>query len=156
MATIELTVNGQPQRREVPGHLTLLEFLRDHLGLTGTKYGCGLGECGACTVLWNGRAVCSCLTLAAKCHGGTVVTIEGLGGPNDLHPIQRAFWERGAFQCGFCTPGMIMSAKALLDRNPSPTEEEIRLGLTGNLCRCTGYVKIVEAVREAALKLGQR
>jgi len=155
MATIELTVNGEPRRREIPGYLTLLEFLRDHLGLTGTKYGCGLGECGACTVLVNGRAVCACLTLAARCQGAAVVTIEGLGRPDNLHPIQRAFWQRGAFQCGFCTPGMIMSAKALLDRNPSPTEEQIRLALTGNLCRCTGYVKIVEAVREAAVEMGR-
>jgi len=128
----------------------LIEVLRDDLGLTGTKHSCGAGNCGACTVLVDGLPLLACLTLAVTVRGKHVTTIEGLAqGPN-LHPLQQAFIDRGAIQCGYCTPGMILTAKALLDRNPSPTEEEMRIALAGNLCRCTGYAKIVEAVLAAA------
>jgi carbon-monoxide dehydrogenase small subunit len=137
----------------VSGSETLLEVLREDLQLTGTKNGCGEGDCGACTVLLNGKAVKSCLVLAVQAASGKVTTIEGLSRPDNPHPIQRAFVQAGAVQCGFCTPGMIMAAKALLDENPSPTEEEIREALSGNLCRCTGYAKIVDAVRIAAAEL---
>jgi carbon-monoxide dehydrogenase small subunit len=150
---IELTVNGQPRVVTVSGSETLLEVLREDLQLTGTKNGCGEGDCGACTVLLNGKAVKSCLVLAVQAARGKVTTIEGLSRPDNPHPIQRAFVQAGAVQCGFCTPGMIMAAKALLDENPSPTEEEIREALSGNLCRCTGYAKIVDAVRIAAAEL---
>jgi carbon-monoxide dehydrogenase small subunit len=131
----------------------LIDVLRGQLGLTGAKKACGRGECGACTVLIDGKAVNSCLTPAMKAMNRQVLTIEGLGSPGKLHPIQEAFVEHGAVQCGFCTPGMILSAKALLDKNSNPTETEVRVGLSGNLCRCTGYVKIIEAVLAAAERL---
>ena len=150
---IELTVNGQPRLATVSGGETLLELLREDLHLTGTKNGCGEGDCGACTVLLDGKAVKSCLILAVQAAGGSVTTIEGLATPDNPHPIQRAFVQAGAVQCGFCTPGMIMAAKALLDENPDPAEEEIREALSGNLCRCTGYTKIIDAVKIAAAEL---
>lgn len=147
---IELRVNGEFQRLEVDARDRLIDVLRDRLGLTGTKEGCGTGECGACTVILDGRPVNSCLVLAVRADGKDVETIEGLGTPQDLHPLQEAFVEHGALQCGFCGSGMLMTAKALLDWNPEPTEEEIRAALAGNLCRCTGYGKIVESVQVAA------
>jgi carbon-monoxide dehydrogenase small subunit len=147
---LNLTVNGKPYRLSVPPWRTLLEVIREDLGLTGTKEGCGLGECGACTVLVDGKAVNSCLVLATEADGREITTIEGLAQGDKLHPIQQAFVDRGGLQCGFCTPGMIMAAKALLDKNPTPTEEEIKKGIAGNLCRCTGYAKIIESIRAAA------
>ncbi|MGO9567161.1 MAG: (2Fe-2S)-binding protein [Desulfomonilaceae bacterium] len=146
---IQLTVNGEPVEAAVESNQTLLQFLRDDLGLTGTKHGCGLGDCGACTVIVDGMPVNSCLVLAVQAAGREVLTIEGLAENGKLHPIQQAFVDKGAIQCGFCSPGMILSAKALLDTNPKPTELEIRTAISGNLCRCTGYQKIVEAVQEA-------
>ncbi len=147
---IQLTVNGQSVDAAVEPNRTLLQFLREDLGLTGTKHGCGLGDCGACTVILDGQAVNSCLVLAINANGREVLTIEGLAEDGKLHPIQQAFVDKGSIQCGFCTPGMILSAKALLDVNPKPTEQEIRMAISGNLCRCTGYQKIVEAIGEAA------
>lgn len=147
---IQLTVNGQPVEAAVEANRTLVQFLREDLGLTGTKHGCGLGDCGACTVILNGRPVNSCLVLAVQAAGSEVMTIEGLAENGELHPIQQAFVDHGAIQCGFCTPGTILSAKALLDANPKPTELEIRTAISGNLCRCTGYQKIVQAIQEAA------
>jgi len=147
---IQLTVNGEPVEAAVEPNKTLLQLLREDLGLTGTKHGCGLGDCGACTVIVDGMPVNSCLVLAVQAAGREVLTIEGLAENGKLHPIQQAFVDKGAIQCGFCTPGMILSAKALLDANPMPTEHEIRTAISGNLCRCTGYQKIVEAVQEAA------
>lgn len=147
---IELNVDGRTYRLMVPADTYLIDALRNHLGLTGTKYGCGMGTCGACTVLVDGEAVYSCLTLAAEVQRQEITTIEGLSQDGELHPVQRAFAEAGGVQCGFCTPGMILSAVALLRANPAPTDEEVRRGLSGNLCRCTGYVKIIEAVRAAA------
>lgn len=147
---INLTINGEPVEAAVEPNTTLVQFLREDLGLTGTKHGCGLGDCGACTVILDGEPVNSCLVLAVQAHGRAVLTIEGLADNGVLHPIQQAFVDKGAIQCGFCTPGMILSAKALLDHNPKPTEIEIRTAISGNLCRCTGYQKIVEAVQEAA------
>lgn len=151
---IELKVNGELFRVRVETCRTLLEVLREHLGLTGTKEGCNKGDCGFCTVLIDGKAVLSCLTLAIEAQGKDILTIEGLSNGDKLHPIQQAFVDHGAIQCGFCTPGMIMSAKALLDRNPNPTEDEIREGISGNICRCTGYLKIVEAIQAVAEKSG--
>jgi carbon-monoxide dehydrogenase small subunit len=149
--SVVLTVNGEEYVLAIDPHRTLAEVLREELRLTGTKIGCGTGDCGACTVLLDGRAVSSCLTLAVEADGRRVVTVEGLAPSGEqLHPIQQAFIEKGAIQCGFCTPGMEMSTLALLQGNPHPTEEEIRAGLAGNLCRCTGYNKIVEAVATAA------
>jgi carbon-monoxide dehydrogenase small subunit len=146
---INLTVNNRPYRLSVLPWRTLLEVIRENLGLTGTKEGCGLGECGACTVLIDGRAVNSCLVLAAEADGKQITTIEGLADGDKLHPLQQAFVDHGGLQCGFCTPGMILSAKALLDENPTPTEEEIKQGIAGNLCRCTGYAKIIESIKAA-------
>lgn len=147
---IRLTINGAPYYFPVRPDAFLLDVLRNELGLTGCKRGCDRGECGSCTVLLDGRAVRSCLILAVMADGHEIVTIEGLEKPGGvLDPIQEAFVELGAVQCGFCTPGMIMAAKGLLDENPHPTEEEIRRAISGNLCRCTGYVKIVDAVRRA-------
>ena len=144
------TVNGQPVSLKVAPTDTLLDLLRYDLELTGTKYGCGEGECGACSVLLDGKVVNSCLVLAAECQGSDILTIEGLAAEGELHPIQKAFVDHGAIQCGFCTPGMVMAAYALLQENPSPTEEQIKRGLEGNLCRCTGYRKIIDAVLSLA------
>ena len=151
-----LHVNGRIHQIAAPADAFLVDVLRDRLGLTGTKYGCGMGECGACTVLLGGQAVYSCLTLAIETQGKDITTIEGLDHDGELDPLQRAFADLGGVQCGFCTPGMILAAKALLGGNPTPTEDEIRRGLSGNLCRCTGYVKIVEAVQAAAQLGGRR
>jgi len=148
---IRLKVNGRDLTALVKPTETLVDVLRDKLELTGTKKTCGLGECGACTVLMDGKAVNSCLVLAMDAQGREITTIEGLEKEDGrLHPLQEAFVENGAVQCGFCTPGMVLSAKALLDENPSPTEEEVRQAIAGNLCRCTGYAKIVQAILEAS------
>ncbi len=147
---ITLTVNRREYKVDVEPTRTLLQVLRDDLALTGTKEGCDAGDCGACTVLWDGRPVSSCLVLAVEADGGHIETVEGLADEQGLHVLQEAFLEHGAAQCGFCTPGMLMSAKALLDNNPHPSEGEIRTALAGNLCRCTGYGKIVAAVKHAA------
>lgn len=147
---VELTVNRQPERVQVDPGMTLLELLRGRLGLTGTKEGCGVGECGACTVLLDGVPVNSCLVLAAEVDGREVETIEGEAAEGQLSALQEAFISEDAVQCGFCTPGMVMSARGLLLRNPDPSEEEVRAALAGNLCRCTGYEAIVAAVRRAA------
>jgi len=151
---ITLTVNGESYEALVKPNSTLLDVLRDQLELTGSKRGCDTGDCGSCTVIMDGRPVNACLVLALKAKGREVTTIEGLAEGTQLHPIQEAFVEYGAIQCGFCTPGMVLSAKALLDRNPKPTEEEIKSGIAGNLCRCTGYIKIVEAIQAASQKMG--
>jgi carbon-monoxide dehydrogenase small subunit len=143
---ISLTVNGKSYELAVETNQILVDLLRYELGLTGTKKGCGTGECGACTVIFNGKPVNACLILAVQANGAEILTIEGLKPPEGLHPLQQAFVEKGAIQCGFCTPGMILSASSLLKQNPKPTEAEIRTALSGNLCRCTGYQKIVEAV----------
>ena len=151
---IDFTLNGREVSAEVESHKMLLQVLRDTFQLTGTKDGCGQGECGACTVLVDGKSINSCLYPAFEVEGKSVTTIEGLVGEgNKLHPIQEAFVENGGIQCGFCTPGMIMSAKALLDENPDPTDEELKKGISGNLCRCTGYVQIVDSIRKAAKSL---
>ena len=147
---ISLIVNGDPVDAVIKDNMTLLDFLRDHMGLTGTKKGCEQGECGACTVQLDGIPVNSCSTLAVECDGHEVTTIEGVAKDGRLHPIQVQFIEKWALQCGYCTPGMIMSAKSLLETNPNPTELEIREAIEGNLCRCTGYAKIVEAIQAAA------
>jgi aerobic carbon-monoxide dehydrogenase small subunit len=148
--TMTLTVNGKRRRVSAPETAFLVNVLRDNLNLTGTKYACGMGECGACTVLVDGEPVYSCLMLAAETEGHEITTIEGLGAPGNLDPVQAAFAELGGVQCGFCTPGMIVAARALLSDNPNPTEAEVREALSGNLCRCTGYTKIVDAVLAAA------
>jgi len=148
---IELRVNGEVYEIAIQPWRTLLEVLRD-IGLTGAKRGCDEGDCGACTVILDGKPVASCLVLAIEAQGKDILTIEGLAEDGQLHPIQSAFVEHGAIQCGFCTPGMILSAKALLDKNPRPTEEEVRKGISGNLCRCTGYAKIVEAIMAVSQK----
>ncbi|RLI10257.1 (2Fe-2S)-binding protein [Candidatus Bathyarchaeota archaeon] len=150
---IEITINGRKRQFDVEPNKLLLNLLRDELYLTGTKYGCGIGECGACTVLLDGAPVLACLTLAVDADGRRVDTIEGLAEGEKLDPVQEAFLEEGAVQCGFCTPGFIMTTKALLAENPDPSEEEIREYLKGNLCRCTGYVNIVKAVKRAAENL---
>ncbi len=144
---ITLRVNGREWDLAVDPNRTLVDVLRHDLELTGTKKGCDLGECGSCTVVLNGKPVNSCLVLAVQANGAEILTIEGLAGPDGLHPLQRAFVEKGSIQCGFCTPGMILSATSLLQKIPNPTEVEIRTALSGNLCRCTGYQKIVEAVQ---------
>ena len=150
---IQLTLNGKITPLEVPSHRLLLDLLRDEIGLTGTKEGCGTGDCGACTVFLNGKPVNSCLVLSGELDGTDIVTIEGLKIGPELHPIQKAFIQDGGAQCGYCTPGMLMMSKALLDENPNPTEEEIRFALSGNLCRCTGYAKIIQAVQDAAAEV---
>ena len=147
---ITLNVNGKPYEVAVDTHRTLLEVLRVDLGLTGAKEGCGMGECGSCTVLMEGKPVLACLVLAMDARSKEILTIEGLEEDGGLHPLQKAFVEHGAVQCGFCTPGMILSAKALLDKNPSPSEEDVKGAIAGNLCRCTGYNKIVEAILAVA------
>ncbi|HEY6822493.1 MAG TPA: (2Fe-2S)-binding protein [Burkholderiales bacterium] len=148
-----LQVNGEARETLFPAYKTLLEVLREELGLTGTKHGCELGECGACTVLLDGEPVLSCLVLALECEGRAVQTIEGLARGPQLHPLQAAFADFGGSQCGYCSPGVIMTAKALLERNPHPTKQEIKEATAGNLCRCTGYQQIVEAIEDAAAKL---
>jgi aerobic-type carbon monoxide dehydrogenase small subunit (CoxS/CutS family) len=153
VTTKSLTVNGERRTVAFPVHHTLLEVLREELGLTGTKHGCELGECGTCTVLVDGQPVLSCLALAAEMAGRAIETIEGLQQGNELHPLQSAFADLGAAQCGYCTPGILMTAKALLAENPEPGRAEIRAALAGNLCRCTGYIKILEAVEGAAATL---
>ncbi len=147
---ITLKINGSMEQLDVPGHMTLLQLLRDKVGLTGTKNGCASGECGACTVLLNGDAVNSCMVLAAECNGAEVVTIEGLAKKDELDTLQTLIVEEGGVQCGFCTPGILISARALLNRNPNPSEFEIRDAISGNLCRCTGYNRIVSAISKAA------
>ena len=147
---ITLNVNGKQHEVAIEPRQSLLQVLREELHLTGTKEGCSEGECGACTVILDGRMVDSCLIFGLEANGCEVMTIEGLAADDELHPVQQAFVDCGGAQCGFCTPGMILAAKALLDRNANPTEEEIRWGISGNLCRCTGYVKIVEAIQAAA------
>ncbi len=149
---IALTINSGRHEHEVEPRLLLVQYLRDVLGLTGTHVGCETGLCGACTVMLDGAAVKSCMVLAVQTNGSSVQTIEGLARDAKLDPVQEGFWERHGLQCGYCTPGMIMAARALLDRNPNPTEEQIRQGLEGNLCRCTGYQHIVDAVQHAAAK----
>ncbi len=149
--SISFVLNGEPVQVEIEPHLTLLQLLRDKLELTGTKEGCAMGECGACTVLLDGKTVNSCIFPATEVDEKSVTTIEGLmDAQGNLHTIQKAFIEYGAIQCGFCTPGMVLSAKALLEENPKPTDEEIRDGIAGNLCRCTGYLQIVQAIKAAS------
>ncbi|MBI4963164.1 MAG: (2Fe-2S)-binding protein [Desulfomonile tiedjei] len=151
---IALNVNGDIYEVLISPNQTLLEVLRDKLGLTGTKRGCDLGACGACSVLLDGEAYLSCLMLAVDAVGKEIVTIEGLGEGGELHPIQKSFVEVGGLQCGFCTPGIVMTAKAILDEEPEPTEESVKKKMAGNLCRCTGYKKVVEAVMDASGKMG--
>ena len=145
---ITATINNRKFELEVRPNVTLLDMLREELGLTGTKRGCEIGECGACTVLMNGQAVNSCLVLAPQIDGAEILTVEGLAQGDKLHPLQESFLDYDAVHCGFCTPGLLMSAKELLDRNPKPSEEEIRVAISGNLCRCTGYQQIVDAIKE--------
>ena len=152
---VSTTVNGQQEEALCEVHQSLLDLLRDELGLTGTKEGCGTGDCGACTVLLDGRLVCSCLVLGVEAEGKEVTTIEGIAEPDGLHVVQQKFLEHAALQCGICTPGFIVAAKALLDKDPDPDETTIRYWLAGNLCRCTGYDKIVRAVQDAAQELAQ-
>jgi aerobic-type carbon monoxide dehydrogenase small subunit (CoxS/CutS family) len=149
-AQIRLTVNGEPTEAAFAPHKTLLEVLREDLDLPGTKHGCELGECGTCAVLVDGKPVLSCLVLGLECEGRHVETVEGMAGPQGLHPLQKAFADLGAAQCGYCTPGFLLTAKALLESNPNPTRNQIKEALAGNLCRCTGYIKIFEAVELAA------
>lgn len=153
MKQIKIEVNGETHQLTVKPSATLLDIIREDLGLTGAKEGCGEGECGACTVLMDGLAVNACLILAVEANGKQITTIEGLANASELHPIQQAFVDIGGMQCGFCTPGMILSTKALLDKNQNPTDDEIKKGLEGNFCRCTGYTKIIESVRVAAQKM---
>ncbi len=150
---VEFLLNGKKTTLEVPSHRILLDLLRDKIGLTGTKEGCGTGDCGACTVFLNGKPVNSCLILSGEIDGAELVTIEGLKSGPELHPVQKAIIKDGGVQCGYCTSGMLMMVKSLLDENLNPTEEEIRFALSGNLCRCTGYAKIVLAVKDAAKEL---
>lgn len=150
---IELTVNGESHRAEVPTRRLLSDFLRDDLHLTGTKRGCETGICGACSVLLDGEVIKSCLMLAAQANGRDITTVEGLGADGELHPLQQAFMDHGGLQCGYCTPGFLMASCALLSRNLAPTEDEVRAALNGNLCRCTGYVGIVESILSAAEKM---
>ena len=152
-ARLSFVVNGESADTLIEGYKTLLEVLREDLQLTGTKHGCELGECGACAVLLDGEPVLSCLVLGVECTGRHVTTVEGLQGTSELHPLQDVFADLGAAQCGYCTPGILVTAKALLDREPSPTREQIKEALAGNLCRCTGYLQIIEAVEESAARL---
>ena len=147
---INLNLNGEHEQVDVPGNMTLLEMLRESLAYTGTKNGCAAGECGACTVMMNGEPVNSCLVLAVECDGAEIITVEGLAQDAQLDAVQTAIIDVGGVQCGFCTPGILISSRALIDRNPDPSEDEIKAALVGNLCRCTGYGRIVEGVKEAA------
>jgi carbon-monoxide dehydrogenase small subunit len=149
-----MRVNGAEREAQVPVHRTLVDLLRYDLGLTGTKEACGVGVCGACTILLDGRMVASCIVLAAQADGREVKTIEGIGDPEHLDPLQESFIRNGGFQCGICTPGQIIAAKALLDENPSPTEDEIKDWMQGNLCRCTGYYQIIDSIKDAARAAG--
>ena len=151
--SVTANVNGRIYEREVPVNMTLVEFIRDELHLNGTKEGCDEGECGACTILYDGRPVNSCLMLACEAEGHEILTIEGMASDGRLHPIQEAFLEAGAVQCGYCTPGMVLSAKAVLDEFPHPTEKQIRTGIEGNICRCTGYNRIISAIILASEKI---
>jgi len=153
---ISVNVNNQVQKGEVEPRLLLVHFLRETLNLTGTHIGCDTSNCGACTVLLDGRAVKSCTVFAVQANGSSVITVEGLAQGAKLHPIQEGFWEKHGLQCGYCTPGMMIASIELLNKNPNPTEEEIRRGISGNLCRCTGYVKIVEAIQYAAERMRQQ
>jgi carbon-monoxide dehydrogenase small subunit len=155
MTTVKLKVNGSDVVRDVENRQLLLDLLRDGLGMTGTHSGCDTSQCGCCTVLMNGSPVKACTTLAVQADGASVTTVEGLGTPDALHPIQQAFVECHGLQCGFCTPGMVMSTAALLERNPNPSDDDIRHALEGNLCRCTGYTNIVAAVRQAAAEMSK-
>jgi len=150
---LALTVNGENRDVLVPVHKTLLEVLREDLDLTGTKHGCELGECGTCTVLVDGEPVLSCLALPIECQGRQIKTVEGMAEGGRLHPLQQAFAELGAAQCGYCTPGILLTAEVLLNENPTPTRDDVRVALAGNLCRCTGYTKILDAVELAALRM---
>ena len=150
---ITATINGELAEFLCEPHQTLLDALRDTLRMTGTKEGCGTGDCGACSVIFDGRLICSCLALAAEAEGARIETVEGLADDEELHPLQRRFLEDAALQCGVCTPGFLVAAKALLDRNPDPSESQVRFALAGNLCRCTGYDKIVRSVLETAAEL---
>jgi carbon-monoxide dehydrogenase small subunit len=150
LQSVTININGKPRTHEVEARVLLVDFIRDRVGLTGTNVGCDTSQCGACTVIMDGQSVKSCTVLAVQADGSKVTTIEGLANGSTLHPVQAAFWEKHGLQCGFCTPGMIMTAVDLLQRNPHPTDEEIRHGLEGNLCRCTGYENIVRAVKHAA------
>jgi len=150
MTTVDFTVNGERVQLDVSESARLVDVLRETLGLTGTKEGCAVGECGACTVIVNGKAVCSCITLAVGLNGADVITIEGVSKNGELDDIQQAILDHHALQCGFCTPGIVMSAKALLDTNPNPTTEEIQQAIAGNLCRCTGYQQVIDAIADAA------
>ena len=154
MPMLKLKVNGRDYEVDAGPTTTLLDVLRSKLMITGPKIGCNTGDCGACSVLLNGRLVKSCLVNALSASGKEVITIEGLAAPGQVHPLQKAFYEHYASQCGFCTPGMILAAKTLLDENPNPSEEEIRRGIAGNLCRCTGYTKIFESIKSAAENMG--
>jgi carbon-monoxide dehydrogenase small subunit len=147
---INVTINEVPEQVTIPSNMTLMQMLRESLALTGTKNGCSAGECGACTVLLNGEPVNSCMVLAVECDGAKIVTVEGLSEDEQLDPIQEAIIHEGGVQCGFCIPGVLISSRALLDRNPNPDEDEIREALVGNLCRCTGYVRIIESIKTAA------
>jgi carbon-monoxide dehydrogenase small subunit len=149
---ITLTINGDYTQVVVPSRITLLQVLRDKLALTGTKNGCNAGECGSCTVLMNGEPVNSCMVLAVECEGADILTVESLVKDSVLDPIQQTLLEHGAVQCGFCTPGILISSRGLLERNPDPSEDDIREALVGNLCRCTGYLRIIDAVKDAALR----
>jgi carbon-monoxide dehydrogenase small subunit len=153
---VALNVNGESREALVPVHKTLLEVLREDLGLTGTKHGCELGECGTCTVLVDGKPVLSCLALPVETEGARITTVEGMAEGGRLHPLQQAFAELGAAQCGYCTPGILLTATALLAERPSPTRQEVKEALAGNLCRCTGYTKILDAVELAALRMGRQ
>ena len=153
---VTLNVNGESREALVPTHKTLLEVLREDLALTGTKHGCELGECGTCTVLIDGEPVLSCLALPAEAEGAQITTVEGMAEGGRLHPLQQAFAELGAAQCGYCTPGILLTARALLAERPSPTRQEVKEALAGNLCRCTGYTKILDAVELAALRMGRQ
>lgn len=150
---ITLTINGGSEQVDIPSQMTLLQMLREKLALTGTKNGCMAGECGACTVLLNGEPVNSCMVLAVECDGAAIITVEGLAADGVLDPVQAAIIDHGGVQCGFCTPGILISARGLLNRQPNPSEDEIRQALVGNLCRCTGYLRIVDAVKDAAQRM---
>jgi carbon-monoxide dehydrogenase small subunit len=150
---IETTLNGEPAEFLCDPHQTLLDALRNNVGLTGVKEGCSTGDCGACSVIFDGRLTCACLVLAAEAEGRKIETVEGVAKPGKLHPVQQKLLEHAGLQCGVCTPGIVVAAKALLEKNPDPTEREIRFGLAGNLCRCTGYDKIIRAVQDAAVSM---